>query len=146
MKTDKELIAEFMGYEIGVIDYYGSKEETEWQRKHRKWIDSVDISSVGTYAVKFKENEWVDFDDLNYRDSWDDLMPVVEKINDGLGTINIDSDSVFIHSENELLDHIYNYQHDRGKIGAVYAAVIFFIKWYNTQPKETTSQQQAQSE
>jgi hypothetical protein len=112
MKTDNELIAGFMAMTCTRI---GDDEYEEFG-----WLPSLPHSN------------WCFESAPPFDKSWDWLMPVVEKINSGYGTINIDSDSVFVHSENDLLTHIYDNQ-SGSKIGAVYAAVVFFIKWYNGQ-------------
>lgn len=144
MKTDNGLIAEFM--EMVPNPHDGNQ----------TWSFKEDAHSVEgqIYGV---------WHPLQYETSWDWLMPVVEKI------------ATYVYDSYESSNGYKNItEHDRaytrtfgmidgqGKwmvrinrmpleqedtlIKATYQAVVEFIKWYNTQPKETTSQQQAQSE
>lgn len=82
MKTDNELIAKFMGYEIVVIDYFGTKDATEWQIKHEDWLENVGLEYVGKYLVKVDENEFIDWDDVYYSASYEQFMPVWVKFRD----------------------------------------------------------------
>ena len=75
-----KLIAKFMGYDYVEIGYYGSDDETEWQRKYEKWKDRVGMHSVGEYIVNIKKYKWHEWRKVAYNSSWDWLMPVVEKI------------------------------------------------------------------
>ena len=68
---------------------------------------------------------------LQYHDSWDWLMPVVEKIE----TILHDDSTVHIEYNRCWIDHyeawaIIDVVHN-SRLEAVYKAVIEFIKWYN---------------
>ena len=69
--------------------------------------------------------------------TWNDLMPVLEKINH-LGVPNV---SISIHqfktsyvTENSTVIDYYHKQYG-GSIGATYNAVISFLKWFNSQSK-----------
>jgi len=133
MKTDNELIAEFMGFTTASPNTYDVPEEC------RRFV-------FGGCYTTYK-------DVLRFHDSWDWLMPVVEKIETIVlpkGTfedwpypenvsISIRIDSCWINvgdnmwskqvKGREFLDH---HNHKKGtKIQSTYAAVVEFIKWYN---------------
>lgn len=69
-----------------------------------------------------------------YNESWNDLMPVVEKID------SIIPDNCMVKIEYRdcvipLGDDEAIYKYESTKIKAVWQAVVEFIKWYNTQNK-----------
>jgi predicted TIM-barrel fold metal-dependent hydrolase len=104
MKTNNELIAEFMGLPL-------TKQELEFSGDR-----------------KFKT---VPFQKWKYHESWDWLMPVVEKI-ESLGFIfTIHSDAGYIgkHWYKGNIPHFGNVSEN--KITATYNVVIQFINWYN---------------
>lgn len=86
-------------------------------------------------------------EDTKYHTSWDWLMPVVEKIEWGLGNgenfwIKVSK----IDGEHSYIPYVYYSGHDNGKpfditlhnyfeskLDATYQAVIQFIEWYNKQ-------------
>lgn len=81
-----------------------------------------------------------------YHQSWDWLMPVVEKIEtlfDNRVTVLIQSGeyAIWLHNKEEYEKSNYNtydyYSSDwkENKIEAVYEQVVKFIKWYNQQEK-----------
>lgn len=104
MKTDNELIAEFMGLQPNPHD------------GGRTWGDEVIELNGHLYSP-----EWTT---LKYHESWDWLMPVVEKIYEK-----------YLQDTNQ----VGKYEHYRkvidlaviANIGAVYNRVVEFIKWYN---------------
>lgn len=80
IRTDNEIIAEFMGYKKVTVDYFGTPDETQWQIDNRKWLNDIGIEAVGDYGVDVKNDDYFDWVDCAYDTSWDWLMPVVEKI------------------------------------------------------------------
>ena len=106
MKEKNKLIAEFMDMQLTDIG----------------WYDSEGVLSLGYTG----DNT---FDDLLFHTSWDWLMPVVGKI-ESLGyDVIINGEWCNIHSV-ELEDDICDIS-IKGKINAVYIAVVEFIKWFN---------------
>jgi hypothetical protein len=123
-KTDNEIIAEFMG---------GHPENNaHWPGYY--------------FFEQINNSNWWHTPDLAYDTSWDWLMPVVEKIENGL------SWKYQVLTENELyLPHITTEYRtlirDAGdatrfemsachtRIESVYKAVVAFINWYNQQVK-----------
>jgi hypothetical protein len=109
MKTDNELIAEFMGFKkVGNV--------------MEKWEDGY--TSVLCCDIK---------DLKSYEGYWDWLMPVVEKI-EGLGGIRfmIEKNRVMI----VWAEHEYFWNSGttaQTKIQTTHDAVSEFIKWYNQQ-------------
>lgn len=103
MKTDNELIAEFMG---GFNVTPGS-------------------SHIGTNIPNFTPlpNEWCDFKDMQFSTSWDWLMPVVKKINK--------VDIIDMRRE-QLQETIWRYV-SKVQILDAHMYVVEFIKWYNNQ-------------
>lgn len=109
MKTDNELIAEFMGIPIF--------------RRYNLW----DTSKTGKPIYGLASCE------LLYDSSWDWLMPVVEKI-ESLGyTVEIANSDYQIRKTGDTEAFIFHYGPDRPKIKAVYEAVVAFIELYNQQ-------------
>jgi len=118
--TDNEFIAQFMGV-------------------HRK-NGRVYVAGRCGFVEKYYPNQ------LKYNNNWDWLMPVVEKI-DRLnfrtsiawkGHASKDANIVVISERDYTM--IVDVSHG-SKIGAVYNAVVEFIKWYNSSPspiKENT--------
>lgn len=123
-KTDNELIAEFMGFE--------RIENDRWMAHYIKGL-------LDPYFGSFRDVH------LRFNESWDWLMPVVEKI-ERLGyytTIFKDEDG----QQTAILHPVPSYQRDensmivpndpmRGnesKIDTTYSVVVEFIKWYNEQ-------------
>lgn len=122
MKSDNELIAEFMGVKEKQSSYESyMKEEPYWfteNELYRTYARSVPGASFSDFIQNSK-----------YHVSWDWLMPVVEKINtpDHYAAINIDSDGVFLHTNTREMHHFTNA--DSGsKINAVYKAVVEFVR------------------
>lgn len=68
--------AEYMGFEIVKIGYFGCEDETQWQLDNEEWMEQVGIESVGIYGVDKILNEWYEYDDLKYTTSWDWLLKV----------------------------------------------------------------------
>lgn len=152
MKSDKKNIAKFMGYEVVRIGFLGS-DATKWQLKNADWLDKPEIveqydNSVGDYFVNIGRNEIIRQEDVDYKNSWNDIMPVVEKIGTLKAEVQIatgqdrclisyndltgDDDGwmgrIYIHNE-----HLK--QKDVKLIDCVYTACLRYIKWYQSQPK-----------
>ena len=114
IKESNKLIAEFMGY-----TYYPA---TEWYNFER--VESEKVRYV--------------LSDLMYNSSWNNLMPVVEKI-DSLCPIQGYTKNAFIFKtqhynaifENCFIDKNTIVALGDSKIDAVWKAVVEFIKKYN---------------
>lgn len=122
MKTDNELIAEFMGATIHKEVFGGSGScSRTWTRK--EWPEPL-------YASE-----------MEYESSWDWLMPVVEKIETMHLLIEIRRDECTISHLGSIDDEypwLINFKDittylRNDKMGAVYAALLEFIKWYKTE-------------
>jgi hypothetical protein len=124
MKTDNELIAEFMGYE----------------RSREVWDEGEHA-----YTMKIPQawNKWVTPSKMQYSTSWDWIMPVVGKIEkmefevdvqSQMQTVDDDMYTIW-HQDCTISDGVKTYAHaySRQKLTAVYMAVVEFIKWYNSQ-------------
>lgn len=121
--TDNELIAEFMGVQV-----YQTNDE----------MRAVPLSDLKLWALPFQ---------LQYDKKWNELMPVVEKIEslyDGTSIrIRIVGDrAVCYDTQNAQQANIYSGEgvgiissarNMPSKIEAVYKAVVEFIKWHNQQ-------------
>jgi hypothetical protein len=120
MKTDNELIAEFMGM----------------KRHHTEHEEGIDYHWTNTPKI----SGWWAFDDPPPFDrSWNWLMPVVEKINrmDKMVTINYYTDAhvtiTKIYSWG-IGDNVHEDEFEEERaIDSVYKAVVNFIKWHNSQ-------------
>lgn len=115
---NNRLIAEFMG----------------WKKSHypnlpdKMYNLDKDGEEMGCHISQF-----------SYHNSWNWLIPVVEKI-ESLGyVVKIHLKSCFIMSHDKFIANIGNYiskfHSKASKIDAVYAACVSFIQWFNTQNK-----------
>lgn len=141
MKQEKKLIAKFMGLEYGRIGYNGTPSETLWQLKNDKWLNKPNIvkqydNSIGEYFVSFTKNLIISIEDIDYKNNWNHLMPVVKKI-ECLYSENFPADFVqkVLAKEQDIIDHHYM---DvialplASDIKEAYKNVVKFIKWYNS--------------
>ena len=81
----------------------------------------------------YDKKSYLTKEDYIYHNSWDWLMPVIEKIENSKEcfSFEIKESFVFISSNGHNFIHHWNYSEYSSKIEAVYMAVIDFIKWYN---------------
>lgn len=114
MKTDNELIAEFMGIRVryqGPVLYHCDEDGMI------DWVDGAD-----TYSPHL---------------DWSDIMPVVVKISHL--EYKLDSSLSFTDNERRKFelhdeqDNVTDIQIGHTDINHVYKAVVEFIKWYNSQ-------------
>lgn len=116
MKTDNEIIAEFMGYKE--IDTINSTSRFKYYNKGSGPLMDSYFLERHAYSV-----------------SWDWLMPVVEKIDKMMPEIKIPEDLKTLEDGDHLANHYMEVvalplsTH----ISEVYQAVVEFIKWYNNQ-------------
>lgn len=113
-KTDNELIAKFMGW--------------TQHDKVKEWMNVPKGQDLHFKAWKLRK------DSLLFNESWDWLMPVVEKIETMDRTlVNIYGDGTVIAVDNEGLEIYGKTTHGNkdDKIQHVYRAIVDFIKWYN---------------
>jgi hypothetical protein len=133
-----KLIAEFMGFELVTIGYFGCPDETEWQVKNALWLEDVGLSDVGEYFVDVPDLKWHSKEELDYSTDWSLLMPVVEKINwiggaQGYQFVIFRS-TVHVNDGQDHLFEVVKYQNESW-IECVWKAVIQFIQYYNQQSK-----------
>jgi len=117
MKTDNELIAEFMGL---VPEYWRL---TPLHKRRLYWC-------IGKGGFGMTASE------LKYNTSWDWLMPVVEKINNTKHpTLNERIDVIIYRRTCHINDIQQIIIETTGKdmLECTYKAVVSFIKWYNQQ-------------
>jgi len=79
MNKYTKCFAEYMGYEIVEVGYYGTDSETKWQRENGDFMVDACITNVGMYAVNISENDWHEYYELKYTTSWDWLLDVWKK-------------------------------------------------------------------
>lgn len=118
MKTDNELIAEFMGFEMISTD--------RWMTRYTTGLLDPYFGQFGAVHMRFDS-------------SWGWLMPVVEKISkmDKMICINFYNDShttvTKIYSWG-LGDDLHEAEFENeSAIASVYQAVVNFIKWHHAQ-------------
>lgn len=75
-----EAIARFMEFEFVTIEYFGTKYESKWQVENEKWMNKVELDSVGHYWVNIKEDKFIPEHELDYHSSWESIMPVIKKV------------------------------------------------------------------
>lgn len=139
MKTDNELIAEFMGWKLVTINTPFIKFMTD--KPMKVWKMPSDFNTEFVPKV-------IREDDLKFERSWDWLMPVVEKISqhiyesytDNNGYKDVTSHDrayprtfAMIDSEGQWMVRINRMPLEQGDslIATTYSAVVEFIKWYN---------------
>jgi len=117
-----KLIAEFMGWG-NVVDYI-----SEIEVYHRA------SPSCSSMFIKFP----VLLYNFKYNESWDWLMPVVEKI-ESLGyALKIIQNNCFIYGSTmgDHTEYFKNVGYGESKLESTWLTVVEFIKWYNEQTKE----------
>ena len=67
--------------------------------------------------------------------TWDDLMPVVEKIDIICQSLNDIQENMDGFIKKSVIDDELTY----GKINPVYLAIVLFVEWYNTQDRVSLS-------
>lgn len=92
-----------MGWEHVTVGYFGEEDETEWQRQNEDWMDKVGMDSIGDYWVNIQGNRFLPADSLCYHESWNELMPVVEKIS----LMNYPDEPTFPDEEDYVPDTAY---------------------------------------
>jgi hypothetical protein len=119
MKTENELISEFMG----------------WERYSGKAFKCPNMYPVDNSL----RAGWTTFteDQFQFHTSWDWLMPVVERINSTVSPIYPDEriDVIIYRNTCHINDHREILIETTGKnmMDCTYKAVVEFIKWYNQQ-------------
>lgn len=108
MKTENEIIAEFMG---------------GWNKDPHTRKYGINIPHM--------KNQWWDIDELQYHASWDWLMPVVEKIENMGHSTKIECNG--ISTTVTISPNVSVWNNPSTKIDKAYKAVVQFIKWYNEQ-------------
>lgn len=120
MKTteNNKLIADFMGFHEIMLD-----EESKYDIGDIYEILGIDITAMGT----------IEEDQLEFRTSWEWLMPVVEKIESlGFEFFIVENRSKVKYNTDHSID-VLCYLEGGSKIDITYQTVIEFIKWYNKQ-------------
>jgi len=137
MKTieGNKLIGEFMGWRV-----YDNGRGVLWYG-HRDMFDHGEDGyncSVEELDKLFNDGEldawFIHQDVIEYHSSWNDLMPVVEKIEKTGTNVTIGN------GECEITTWIRGFSRTgvfELKIDAVWHTVIEYIQWYNEQNKET---------
>lgn len=138
-----KLIAEFMGFEKVTVGFFGTEEETEWQRENEDWLVHNELGSVGDYGVNVSENKWFEWKDIKYHTSWDWIMPVLIEIETRLDVvtsiqINRYKDVGYKQLFGETSVCLFDLDHDEIitdaglKIDAVWEAIVKFLIWHNS--------------
>ena len=124
-----KVIAEFMGYEKVKIGYFGTDEETDWMRKNKKWMDEVGLDNIGDFFVKIDgiKSRWFYCEDAKYHSSWDELIPVLQKIR----TINYGKMVTEVPEMETELNRRITENLRMLDLKATWLAVISYIVWYN---------------
>lgn len=109
------LIAEFMGFEFVTVNFFGTSDETDWQKINAEWMDKVGMDSVGDYIVNIHLDRFHEWDEVAYHSSWDWLIHVWAKLQ------HIGADRGTVH------ERFWNKFHngiDYGDINKCYQAVV----------------------
>lgn len=100
---------------------------------NKTWSKEVVYSNGDLYGI---------WEQLNYNSSWNELMPVVEKIEAIKQPnecerfyVSIVGESCIIRDSLKSLDVVSD-NVSTSKIEAVFKSVVSFIKWYNQQSKQ----------
>jgi hypothetical protein len=135
---NNDLIAEFMGYEKVTVGYFGTDDETEWQKEHDYWMFDVGLTEIGDYYVNVPKKEFYKIENMElWYGEWNKLMNVIEKIE------NMGYEVSIINNECEIGEDV-DAEHyvglvckqEKYKITSVYSAIVEFINWYNNKEKK----------
>ncbi len=125
-KTDNELIAEFMGAE--------RREGPRAFNPDQKLIQYI-IKGNPYNQHRDDIKHWYQPEELKYHESWDWLMPVVEKIENlefvTKSEYNLRTHWFSIWAESADTSHCITSQGNGNRIENHYRAVVEFIKWYS---------------
>lgn len=139
VSSDNELIAEFYG---------ATRREGKDHFNPDRTIIQLIITGNPYNQHRDNVQHWYSPEQLQYHNSWDWLMPVVEKIENtrvnienGLGyqfKVNIVDKHAFIESfiRPTGCKKIHLFGEEETKIDSTYKAVVEFIRWYNSQSTE----------
>jgi len=125
MKTEEgnKLIAEFMGMTLGHPD----KEETRWKDD---WFEKLSVDG-GHFESGSRHKH------LLFHNSWDWLMPVVEKIlslqdedEDFLFNVTIDANKIVFYDNIDYRDILFE-ENGASLVEMSYNGVLRFIEFYN---------------
>jgi hypothetical protein len=96
------------------------------------WNKDMHTRNIGI-NIPHMQNEWYDIDHLGYHESWDWLMPVVEKI-EGMTNVSV----IIKKSRCRILvgKKVFSC-HTIVKLNSMYRVIVEFIRWHNSIPKET---------
>jgi len=150
MKTDNELIADFMKFRKSSYQYLGRyinksvgyeklTDECFTLPESHPLVENIYTDRPGfTWHDPYRhedlggnERELVfDFEELKFHLSWDWLMPVVEKIEYLGHGITIYRKGAHINEVGNFSGSINGFNHS-SKIEQTYKAVVQFINWYN---------------
>lgn len=114
---NNKLIAEFMGCEL---KSYPTAIKSPFHGRDIWWSPTSSDGKTRTF--------WCEVGKEHYHDSWDWLMPVVEKI--------YSNDEMYLKNLEETSTQFYTGGVKLGtRLNRVYEQVIDYIKWYNKQIK-----------
>jgi hypothetical protein len=128
IEEGNELISEFMGYQVLNKRYqvksYNSSNEYYWAYEEGEIVCDADGNEVNDHGLE----PFVSLDELPFFDSWDWLMPAVEK----LGTwFWIDCEGNGSFDLTYLMEETMTHHLRMGEIGGVWECVVEGIKYYN---------------
>ena len=132
IETDNKLVAKFMGYSFSQEYQNFNDFDFTWEEESDGiWYKGVnedqDTGYVKINGIVPKDYEYY----LKYHESWNKLMPVVQKIEDLGHPTYISANNCILYGKPGR-DHGWIIdKYGKNKIEAVWLAVISFIKWHN---------------
>jgi hypothetical protein len=66
-----DLLARAMGWEVLVVDYFGTADETPRQVELKDWLNTYGLYSVGKYYINVLEGFWIGAPGSIWRHEWD---------------------------------------------------------------------------
>ena len=134
IKQGNELIAKFMGYQIDDTKQFFPYTHFYKMTTDKYTYDQLDINSVRSYTEGFVFGYEYSIE-KRYDNSWDWIMPVVEKIeslNDFNNSVVIGKYWVVITVPvNKSPNKYFENKRYNDKLYNTWKACIEFIKWYN---------------
>jgi len=138
IQKSNKLIAEFMGGKI----MWKTGKHINISGYYLPYLGKNENTLTGEYEATI--NSYVSVSGLKYHNSWDWLMPVVEKIqNLGVSTnihyyAGTNVNEATINSSVTFLGYKMEYDNSefKTKMEATYTSVVKFIRWYNKQKKK----------
>ncbi len=123
--TDNDLVAAFDGWKRIRIGFYGTPDESKWQReeKNKRWMARVELYEVGSYYIRGDSFDHTRY--MRYDKDWNLLMRACKKW-ECLPTGDFAHMEDYVTLSDALDDAVTLYE-----IKDAFKQLVVNIKWYN---------------